>query len=808
MATATMLLSLITMSWMHAVADPRCLARTMYQAQPVVFLCYGSGSASCFDHGKSCEEPETKVAVRAGNAVELFDIPVGTKDFRISFRHVAGNFHLLDPATNIFSLDTKIINGLESKTPIGLQTSNKEFRSMAGGAHFTFQDVTGGGIRRQSIQFENATTSLIKLRLENPTEDDQVYHLRYHYAPYKQGSQCELGGNGVGCKPYYQQGARTLAIQYAEWLRASFPSASSAWTTLSSAAQSGERRLLSFPGIPYYRWCEVYVKWPDAINTDCWKVYKFVSKGGLETNSLFVTREDFDFVWKLPAMHTFANACCGKLTFLHDTYELFAQSQAKYKRSQQAINTWDQCKSLQLAPTEADYMSYLDADGYKGFVLDDLRYCWDPRGTALATKVCYWNLAPGCVSQFTIEGRSVNGCTTGDRLSVWCSLDAEYSSRWRLCDSVCKEQADQPGCHWEKDKDCVPSFVYKGATYTDTCATVNHYQAWCSTTREYKTSSEEWRHCKWVCPKGPTTTTTTHIAPWINNPNWVFGSSTVAPLSSTMPNSCPSHSDPTKCLKYGGYDVACCATKGHASCSEGYRYKEGNICSQPDKVATCCVNPNATGRAIQAVSTTPLPMGCTWELAPGCLEVFSYAGGVREGCQMQIHRGNVWVTAATAWCSKINPLAHGTPGFGDNPVLPCARVCGGMYHATTSKPRMSPGMIALAAGGAVAGAGAVAAGISSVVLHHMNESATSAVGSAKMMARTAANDDIKLTHQGKRPIHHFLQQYWVQVLISLACAAIICVVGIVFYVLFSNRRGRKNREDYEDDTDPLMDEFE
>jgi hypothetical protein len=440
------------------------------------------------------------------------------------------------------------------------------------------------------------------------------------------------------------------------------------------------------------------------------KVYKFITHGGLEVNTLSVTREDFDFVWKLPYLHEFADKCCNKLTFLYKNYDAYLEAEKSKHQTDRINEIWAQCSKIQPVPSQDDYMSYLDADGYQGFMPSDVEYCWDPRGNSLATKVCTWQAAPGCVNQFSYQGKSFTGCITGDRLEVWCSMDAAFAGKWRLCTSHCETKVDVPGCHWEKDPACLASFVYRDKTYTDTCATVNHYQAWCSTTYHYTTASEEWKHCNWKCPSTTTawgqTTTTTYVT---------------TTAASTLPG-CPAGNDKTKCLKITGtkgYDPDCCAEQAHAECSHGYLYKAGGICQAPSKVYTCCLNPNTPPPTTTTTTTAAaLPQGCIWEPVPGCFHKFSFKGQMRTGCVTDHPE-----VSPAAWCSLANPY---NPAMKPSAKL-CVKVCGshtqvgttlpGQHYTATTSGGMSPGMIALAAGGAAVGAAGLAAGIAGVVTH-------------------------------------------------------------------------------------------
>uniref|UniRef100_A0A3Q2I719 Fibronectin type-II domain-containing protein n=1 Tax=Equus caballus TaxID=9796 RepID=A0A3Q2I719_HORSE len=87
-----------------------------------------------------------------------------------------------------------------------------------------------------------------------------------------------------------------------------------------------------------------------------------------------------------------------------------------------------------------------------------------------------------CAFPFNYRGKWYFDCTRADSFFKWCSLNEDYSGKWKYCvdDDYAK---------------CVFPFVYRGQTY-NRCTTDGSlfWISWCSVTTSYDRDGA-WRYC-------------------------------------------------------------------------------------------------------------------------------------------------------------------------------------------------------------------------------------------------------------------------------------------------------------------------
>ncbi|XP_066121439.1 seminal plasma protein A3-like [Saccopteryx bilineata] len=92
------------------------------------------------------------------------------------------------------------------------------------------------------------------------------------------------------------------------------------------------------------------------------------------------------------------------------------------------------------------------------------------------------NIADDCTFPFTYGGQKYFDCTSRGSIYHWCSLDHEYSGRWKYCakDDYAK---------------CAFPFVYMGKVHYS-CITDKSVlrKAWCSVTANYDEDGA-WKEC-------------------------------------------------------------------------------------------------------------------------------------------------------------------------------------------------------------------------------------------------------------------------------------------------------------------------
>lgn len=627
----------------------------------MVFTCYGSGGSS--NGGRIRHTNVFHHVVPGGAESKLFDIPYGTEHFHISLHaEQKGAFVLYDTVNKV-----DVLNGAKLNE-VGNHADNSDVYTHAIVLNMIVNISTHVLPPAQTLSFKGPLPTVLQLRIRSESKDEQVFRLKYSYAPYKQGPMCEYGANSIGCRYYSQTAARELSVKYSSWLRIAYPDKEKAWTEfLDLDVQRTGAGSLS--GVPYYRWCQVFALWPESSPRDCWKVYKFVTHGGLETNTNALYREQFTFLYDLADVNEFAKFCCNSLTRRYPTYQGFEKKWKALTASSSSAGAgnvvWNTCNHFPHAPTNKDdYLeNFLDADGYQGLLVTDLHYCWRPRPKG-PEQVPHWAARAGCVATFTYKGKTYNGCTKVDHTSGWCSMDAVYANRWQHCDFQMLEVGVKKGCHWRKNERCVPGFKYQGNWYKGCTETDHAHEGWCSTHMHYQGT---WFPCTWHCPDGvdahpgllKSTTTPSTPLPW----------------SGRLPGS-TSHGSGS----YGAIGTTTTEDTWHA-----------------DDV----VMVSTSSQASEGTTVSPLPDGCIWVPPAICYPEFKYEGVLYKGCTTVGHH--------SGWCS-IDPEFKGQWKY-------CEKTCGkdAEYEGVESRtggPTMADHEASLKtgliAGGAIAGAGALA----------------------------------------------------------------------------------------------------
>uniref|UniRef100_A0A8B9XDW2 Fibronectin type-II domain-containing protein n=1 Tax=Bos mutus grunniens TaxID=30521 RepID=A0A8B9XDW2_BOSMU len=87
-----------------------------------------------------------------------------------------------------------------------------------------------------------------------------------------------------------------------------------------------------------------------------------------------------------------------------------------------------------------------------------------------------------CVFPFIYGNKKYFDCTLHGSLFLWCSLDADYTGRWKYCTK--NDYAK-----------CVFPFIYEGKSY-DTCTIIGStfMSYWCSLSSNYDEDGV-WKYC-------------------------------------------------------------------------------------------------------------------------------------------------------------------------------------------------------------------------------------------------------------------------------------------------------------------------
>jgi len=217
------------------------------------------------------------------------------------------------------------------------------------------------------------TPGPFSIMVENLEPEEELVHFKkYSYQPYTDGPMCGIEQPASGCFAYDQTLARSAVVEFCANVVDQFPTPFEAWT-FALKVVGGEAST-----IPYYAWKKIWTMF-SARPDYTWKAYKFITHGGLESNTKAVTEKDLNFCYRIAEVDTFAQGCCAYMKKnyknVHEAYRSLVSERSGQALFQTCASAGSDSSKVPSRPQ--DYLDlYLDADGYQGLLPHDLDYCW------------------------------------------------------------------------------------------------------------------------------------------------------------------------------------------------------------------------------------------------------------------------------------------------------------------------------------------------------------------------------------------------------------------------------------------------
>jgi hypothetical protein len=287
------------------------------------------------------------------------------------------------------------------------------------------------------------------------------------------------------------------------------------------------------------------------------------------------------------------------------------------------------------------------------------------RGFPTATG-CQWQLAPQCAATFSYKGAMITGCTLKDTRTpgAWCSDNAIYSGSWFKCEWHCPNPQT---CSWKKDAGCVDQFTYQGHSLGP-CTKFRYHTVWCSHTPAF-TAGSNWRYCTWDCGcfyQPDYQCVSVHnwtykgvqrngcIVDHQGGQPWCSHDKEYNGHWSLCAEKCPEPKDDYgRVPKPTAISATDCAWKPVPQCKFPFSFQgqSYNACIKTGhKGAWCSTDSIFSNHWAHCKWDCSVPTGlqCKYEIGPGCVPNFSYAGQVYAGCHVadeQHPKG--------PWCSEV-----------------------------------------------------------------------------------------------------------------------------------------------------------
>lgn len=354
------------------MANPKCISSGQYfQDALILFSCDGSGG--------TYESNLVKVSAPASQTVKIIDIPSGISNFKALLRgQIDGDLQLVDPDSG------KVV----AKDMLQDQGGGQQYSGVYQGQTINFM-ASDGIPTLETVELVGNTAKTLSLQLVNRAAE-AVYEVGFYYDAWSAGYTCPFRTHALGCDTYDQLHTRHDAFTWSQWMRSNYQSGSEAWSTV-FVPQTEEGAY-----VPYWNWEKAYSQYVGAVQTKPWMMYKFVTHGGFETGAINVHMEQIEWVYKLVDIQKFQNACCSLMriyyTDQNDAWNKFKSAAiTNGVQHQPASAFWSFCSGMteqQLAgstvPSRTDFFNYLNADGSRSLVADDLMVCY-PNGPVTVT---------------------------------------------------------------------------------------------------------------------------------------------------------------------------------------------------------------------------------------------------------------------------------------------------------------------------------------------------------------------------------------------------------------------------------------
>lgn len=297
---------------------------------------------------------------------------------------------------------------------------------------------------------------------------------------------------------------------------------------------------------------------------------------------------------------------------------------------------------------------------------------------------CHWTSAPQCAATFVYKGQTITGCTLLDAQTpgAWCSDTAVFTGSFHKCEWDCP---NPQSCAWVKDQGCVDKFTYQGHMLGP-CTKFRYHTVWCSHDAVFQAASN-WRYCTWKCgcfwkpdyrcvTGAWTYQGVTHngciLADQHGN-GWCSHDATFSGHWSSCTKYCPEPTDDYAVIpKPTIVSATTCNWTPVPECKFPFVYqgKSYDQCiTTGHKGAWCSIDSNYVGHWAHCKWKCGIPAGlqCKYEIAPGCVQNFSYSGNVYAGCHIpdSQHR-QPWCSTApayTPYSGQSKTCNYGCPCF-------------------------------------------------------------------------------------------------------------------------------------------------
>lgn len=350
------------------VAEPTCNANgKYYQNSLIVFTCDGSGG--------TYETNLVKVMVTERQTQLLVSIPKGVTNFKALLRGQGdADLQLVDPETRVVVAKDKLQNQ-------GGDSYSGEYLNQ------TINFISSEGVpTMETVELAKQTPKVLQLLLKSRAKN-ALYELGFQYDPWTDSSSCPMKENAFDCAAYDQLKVQRRALTFASDLRKKYSSAGQAWSQGFVPYTTQEAY------VPYWNWPFAYEQQLSTTDDDPWAMYKFVTNGGFEADVHNVRMEQIEWIYRLPAIDLFANACCKKMrTMYADPEDAWKKLQAKDRSRGPGSAFWRLCEGMTVGelygatfPTRTDFFNYFSAVSSRRISSDDFKFCYQD-GPVLVTR--------------------------------------------------------------------------------------------------------------------------------------------------------------------------------------------------------------------------------------------------------------------------------------------------------------------------------------------------------------------------------------------------------------------------------------
>jgi hypothetical protein len=292
---------------------------------------------------------------------------------------------------------------------------------------------------------------------------------------------------------------------------------------------------------------------------------------------------------------------------------------------------------------------------------------------------CHWTPAKQCRPSFQFKGITYRGCTTAhSKTGAWCSEvdDFAVGRPYHRCTWNCVSKP----CLWQKDKECVDQFAYKGHM-VGTCQKYKYNDVWCSTLPKY--DGKSFKTCTWNCscywkPDWKCHTTWTYKGKTRHNcitddregRGWCSHDSEFQGKWSPCFRFCPQpESGYPPIPKPTLVSATKCSWKPAAKCKMPFQF-EGetyNKCAQNGldaKSAWCSLDSEYNDKWAHCEWKCEIPVKCGYQPVYGCSRYFQMQGKTYAGCHAPDSRHvQPWCSTAYQYSGKSKECVYDCPCF-------------------------------------------------------------------------------------------------------------------------------------------------